>query len=95
MLARLGVRILSATPPDLTNLPASQEVDVVVLCSSVQPELQADVVRTINEKWKPRASILQIESISGSRLNGGAEFFADSAPEKWIEQTQKLLARNP
>ncbi len=95
VLVRLGASLL-ATATDLSKFPTSQDVDVVVLCGTVQPELQTNVVRNIHEKWKPRATILQIETIGAARRNGGAEFFADSKPERWAnarEMKRELQSR--
>lgn len=95
VLARLGAKVLAATAADLAILPTSQHIDVVVLCHTVQAERQADVVRTVHEKWKPRAKVLQIESIGEKRRDTGADFFTDSSPEMLIEHAYNLLAGNP
>ncbi len=94
VLATLGAKVLAATAGDLTKMPPSQDIDVIVLCHTVQAERHADVMRTVQEKWKPRAKILQIEALGEDRRDTGADFFTDSSPEMLIEHTKDLLARN-
>ena len=95
VLATLGAKVFAATAVDLPQLSISENVDVVVLCHTVQAERHADVMRTVQEKWKPRAKILQIAALGEDRRDTCADFFTDSSPEMLIEHTKDLLARQP